>query len=142
MEKKKTGRTRAAKTTAKAAAEKAVEVTVAAAEKVSETAAEVAEKVSAADLPAKAEKAVEKAAEKVPAKKTTARRTAVKETVYLQYMGKEINQNDIIEEVKKIWTEQLGKKASEMKTLAVYLKPEENTAYYVINDEVRGSVQI
>lgn len=62
--------------------------------------------------------------------------------MYLQYMGKEINQNDIIEEVKKIWTEQLGKKASEMKTLAVYLKPEENTAYYVINDEVRGSVQI
>ena len=36
----------------------------------------------------------------------------------------------------------MGKKVSEMKSLTLYLKPEENKAYYVINDEITGSVEI
>ena len=70
------------------------------------------------------------------------KKTTLKKTVYLQYLGKEIDQQDIEEKVKSIWTATMGKKVSEMKSLTLYLKPEENKAYYVINDEITGSVEI
>ena len=35
-----------------------------------------------------------------------------------------------------------GHKASAVKKLAVYLKPEEGKAYYVVNDEVNGSIDL
>ena len=35
-----------------------------------------------------------------------------------------------------------GKKAEELKSLKVYVKPEEFTAYYVINDDVTGSIDL
>lgn len=130
----------AAKTTA--AAKETVEKTAAAAkaavEKVNEAVAEVVEKApeTAANLVEKAE-AVEKVVKKAAPKKTT-----LKKTVYLQYLGKEIDQQDIEEKVKSIWTATMGKKVSEMKSLTLYLKPEENKAYYVINDEMTGSVEI
>lgn len=130
----------AAKTTA--AAKETVEKTAAAAkaavEKVNEAVAEVVEKApeTAANLVEKAE-AVEKVVKKAAPKKTT-----LKKTVYLQYLGKEIDQQDIEEKVKSIWTATMGKKVSEMKSLTLYLKPEENKAYYVINDEITGSVEI
>ncbi len=76
------------------------------------------------------------------AKETVEKKTTLKKTVYLQYLGKEIDQQDIEEKVKSIWTETMGKKVSEMKSLTLYLKPEENKAYYVINDEITGSVEI
>ena len=34
------------------------------------------------------------------------------------------------------------KKAEELKSLKVYVKPEEFTAYYVINDDVTGSIDL
>ena len=75
-------------------------------------------------------------------KKAAPKKTTLKKTVYLQYLGKEIDQQDIEEKVKSIWTATMGKKVSEMKSLTLYLKPEENKAYYVINDEITGSVEI
>ena len=72
-------------------------------------------------------------------KKTAAKRTrkaAVKESVYLQYLGKELNSADIVE---------TAKKASGVETITsitVYLKPEENKAYYVVNGDVTGSVEL
>lgn len=132
----------ATKTTAaaKAAAEKAAEKMTAAAEKVTEAVTEAVEKApeTAANLAEKAEKAVET----VSAKKPAAKRTVLKETVYLQYMGKEIDQKTITDKVKAVWTDTLNRKVSEMKTLTLYLKPEENKAYYVINDDVSGSVEL
>ena len=38
-----------------------------------------------------------------------------------------------------VWDE---KKAEELKSLKVYVKPEEFTAYYVINDDVTGSIDL
>ena len=104
-----------------------------------------------------AEKTTEKAAEakttetakKAPAKKTTARKTPAKRTttkkaavvteeVYLQYAGKEFSSADLTAKVKEIWKE-MGKKAADLKDIKVYVKPEENAAYYVINNEETGS---
>ena len=89
------------------------------------------------------------AAKKAPAKKTTARKTPAKRTttkkaavvteeVYLQYAGKEFSSADLTAKVKEIWKE-MGKKAADLKDIKVYVKPEENAAYYVINNEETGS---
>lgn len=120
---------RTTKTTAKA-----VE---AVAETVKETVKEAAVKVE--EAAAETKKAVKTAAKST---KTAAKKTVVKETVYLQYMGKEINKEDIMKQVKEIWTKQLKNKVGDMKTVTLYLKPEENMAYYVINGDVTGSVEM
>ena len=88
-------------------------------------------------------KAVETAVEQAPAKKkTTTAKKAVAETVYLQYLGKEINKADLMKQVKDIWTKELKNKVGDMKSVTLYLKPEENKAYYVINEEVTGSIDM
>ena len=124
-----------AKATASQATEtvgKTVEKAVQAAEKTTKAVAEKAEEVK---------EAVKETA-KAPAKRTTTRKTAVKETVYLQYLGKEINKDDLVKQVKDIWTKELKNKAGDLKSVTLYLKPEENMAYYVINDDVTGSIAL
>ena len=128
-----------AKATASQATEtvaKTVEKAVKAAEKTTKAVAEKAEEVKEA-----VKEAVKETA-KAPAKRTTTRKTAVKETVYLQYLGKEINKDDLVKQVKDIWTKELKNKAGDLKSVTLYLKPEENMAYYVINDDVTGSIAL
>ena len=111
---------------------KTVEKAVKAAEKTTKAVAEKAEEVK---------EAVKETA-KAPAKRTSTRKTAVNETVYLQYLGKEINKDDLVKQVKDIWTNELKNKAGDLKSVTLYLKPEENMAYYVINDDVTGSIAL
>ena len=89
--------------------------------------------------------AAKKTAEKsASAKKPAVKRTAAKKTasvnaeVYVQFWGKEVYAKDIVESVKKIWTDEMGKKESELKDLKVYIKPEDNGAHYVINGDITG----
>ena len=63
-----------------------------------------------------------------------------KTSFYLQYMGKEISTEEITQKVHEAW-KTLGKNVDEIKTLNVYLKPEEAAAYYVINEETTGKVR-
>ena len=89
-------------------------------------------------------------AKKPAAKKTTTKRTATKVTekkqpavnteVYVQFWGKEVYAKDLVESVKKIWTEEMGKDASELLDLKIYIKPEDNGAHYVINGEITGFI--
>lgn len=120
------------KTTAAKAGEKAVKA-------VTETVKEAAKKVE--EVTADTKKAVKSTAAKT-ATKTAAKKAVVKETVYLQYMGKEINKEDIMKSVKEVWTKELKNKVGDMKSVTLYLKPEENKAYYVINGDVTGSVEM
>lgn len=76
-----------------------------------------------------------------PAKKPAARKP-VKETVYLQYLGKEIDKDELTKQVKAVWTKQMKRKVSELESMTLYLKPEENMVYYVINGEVTGSIDL
>ena len=89
-----------------------------------------------------AKKAAEEAVKKAPAKRTAAKKADIKETIYLQYLGKEIDKDDIMKQIKEVWTKQLKKKVGDIKTVAIYLKPEENAAYYVVNGDVTGSVEL
>lgn len=95
----------------------------------------------------------EKAAEKkVPAKKTAAKKTAAKKApakkaelkteMYLQFYGKEYSDKEILQKVKEIWTKVLKNKVGDMKDVKIYLKPEESKAYYVINGDTTGEVNL
>ena len=86
----------------------------------------------------------EETGKKAPVKKTTttARKTtekkavkAVTKKVNLQFAGKDIAMDDIEAKVKATWMEETGKAESEITEIEIYVKPEENAAYYVINGE-------
>ena len=104
--------------------------------KIEETAAEVKKETA---KPAEKKTAVKKPAIRKPA---AAKKTGVKETIYLQYLGKEINKDDVIKSVKDVWTKQMKQKVGDLKSIDLYLKPEENAVYYVINGDVTGSLDI
>ena len=132
-----------------AAAEKPVEKTVSAEPDKKTVKTTKATAAAAVKAPAK-EKAAEKAVKaektekevKTTAAKAPAKKTTVKETVYLQYLGKEIDKDDLMKQVKEIWTKEQKRKVSDLKSVSLYLKPEENAAYYVINDEVSGKIEL
>lgn len=73
--------------------------------------------------------------------KNTETKAAGKVNIFYQFSNHQIEQQDIISMIKSQWKEQ-GNKVKDLKDLVVYLKPEEQTAYYVINASVKGSVAI
>ena len=130
----------AGKKTVEKAAKPAVETEAVKAE-ATKAAAKTTEKAAEAKTTETAKKAPAKktTARKTPAKRTTTKKAAVvTEEVYLQYAGKEFSSADLTAKVKEIWKE-MGKKAADLKDIKVYVKPEENAAYYVINNEETGS---
>ncbi len=64
----------------------------------------------------------------------------VKTTLFVQYFGKEVAEKDMIASVKKAWT-QAGNKVGDIKTITLYVKPEESAVYYVINGTETGKVE-
>ena len=65
----------------------------------------------------------------------------MKADIILEYNGKQTPDKDLIAAAKKDFVNS-GKKASEAKTVEVYVKPEENKAYYVINSDFTGSIDL
>ncbi len=82
------------------------------------------------------------AEKKAPAKKAPAKKAAVKEEVVLQFDGKEIKTADLMKQVKTIWTKELKKKVGDMKSVSLYVKPEECAVYYVVNGDVTGKIEL
>lgn len=82
---------------------------------------------------AEAPKAEAKKAEE-PKKETAKRTTAkdIKTSVVVQFAGKEVTEKDLIAAVKKAYTKK-GNKVGDIKTIEIYVKPEESAAYYVVN---------
>ena len=87
----------------------------------------------------KAEKVEKEVAEKKPAAKRTTKK-AVKTTFVVQAAGKEVSMEEAVERVKEAWTA-AGNKAADLKEIAVYVKPEEEAIYYVVNGDVTGKVE-
>ena len=124
----------------KEAAKKEVKTTVA-----EETAEKVTavEKVAEKAAEAKAAKAAKaETAEKAEPKKTPGRKAAVKEEFVLEFAGKQITQEEIKKKVKENWTKVQKNKIKDIKTIKVFLQPENSCAYYTINDEGNDSYKI
>lgn len=127
----------------KAVDTKAAEVKTAPAEAKKTTAAKpAAEKKAAAPkktAPAKKAAAPKAAEEKKAAapKKTAAKKPAVKKevqsSVFIEYAGKQIVAKDVLEAAKNAY--EAMNKGVAIETIEIYVKPEENAAYYVVNGE-------
>ena len=107
---------------------------------------EAAKKVPAKKAPVK--KAA--AAKKEPAAKETVKKAAapekteevkaeVKANVNFQFSGKSYTPDDLLNICKDVWKYDLNGKEEDFKSVELYVKPEENTTYYVINGDVTGS---
>ncbi len=141
------------KTVAVKPAAKAVAATKDVAEKAVEVKKEVVAEVkeAAKEVKASAKKAVEKKApakkavaekketvKKAPAVKKETVKKVAKSVVTLEYKGNAYTEESLIQSAKDVWVYDLGKDLKDFKTVELYVKPEENTVYYVINKEVTG----
>lgn len=80
-----------------------------------------------------------KAVEKKPATRRTAKKESAAE-IYIQYLGKELSTKNVLENIKNLWTGEMGRKEKDLKDVKVYIKPEENKAYFVINGNETGYI--
>ena len=92
------------------------------------------------------EAAVKKTAAKTTTKKTTTTRTrkaaAVKESVSIQFAGKDYTTEQLVKIAKDVWEFDLKKDPTEFKEVQLFVKPEEAKAYYVINGTETGSFEL
>ena len=150
---------RAAKKAAKAAEAKAVQVKpeVKAAEikteeakaeiKTAEVKAEPAKKVGrprkSQDAAAKTEKKPAAKSNKAAAKTAKTAKADKEEAlgvnVVVEFNGTQRKVDDIVAKIKDEWVA-AGHRLSNIKTLDVYVKPQDYTAYYVINGKIEGKV--
>ena len=114
------------------------------AEKTVEAPETVTEKATAKKTTRKT--AAKKTAAKTTTRKTTARKTTSKKAasemnkeVHIQFAGNDILAKDLVSKAAAVWTEEMGKKAEDIKDIKVYANVDEGAAYYVINEDVRGS---
>ena len=77
------------------------------------------------------------AKEKAPA----AKKTAVNEEIYVQFGNNEVLTKDIVEKVKKAYVA-VGHKADSIQDVRVYVKPEENMVYYVVNNDYASGISL
>ena len=65
----------------------------------------------------------------------------MKQQMFLQFNEQEVELSTVEANVKKDWKE-AGKKLSEIESLDIYVKPQEGKAYYVVNKEIEGKVDL
>ncbi len=127
-----------AKAESKATATKAAEKPAkeAAKTKTSKTAPKAVDSAAKETTAKAAPKKVEKKTEKKTAEKkttTTTKAASIKSSMVLQVLGKEISEKELVAQIKKAWTSQFKGKIKDIKTIDIYVKPEDNRAYFVIN---------
>ena len=133
-------------TVATEVATEVAEVATEVASEVAEVAEEVATEVSeVAESPRKkgGRKPMTEAEKKVAAKKRAEEIEAAKNlkpTVILQYQGRNLDIQQITENTKIAFKS--VKKRTRITDLKVYVKPEENAAYYVVNGDFDGKIDL
>lgn len=145
------------KTTAKVVA-KAAPAVKAAEEKKPEVKAAAPDKEAEAKKAAPAAKAEKKApAKKAPAKKAEVKKAAapaaktaekkapvkkaakVEETVNFQFSGKSYTPDDLMKIFRDVWKYDMNGREEDIRNVELYVKPEENTTYFVVNGSITGS---
>ena len=91
---------------------------------------------------AKKETAKKETAKKAPAKKPAAKKAELKSEISVQFGGKSYSQDDLLKIAKDVWKYDLKQKAADLTSVELYVKPEENMVYYVMNKEITGSFYI
>lgn len=95
--------------------------------------------------PAKAEvKAEAKKTEtaKAEPKKAAAKKAEAKSELHVQFGGKSYADADLFKIARDVWKYDLKQKAGDLTSIELYVKPEENLVYYVMNKDFTGSFNI
>lgn len=87
-----------------------------------------------------AKKTADEAKKVTESAKKAAKKVAVKET-YIQFAGAEFKESDIVAKVEEAFKAE-GHRVSSIRSMELYVKPEERAAYYVINEKVSGKVDL
>lgn len=58
----------------------------------------------------------------------------MKSNFYVEFYGKQVSEDALLDEAKKLWTN-AGRKAADLKSITLYVKPEDNQVYCVFNDD-------
>lgn len=140
---KKNSNLTSAKEAAKSVAEKVIKST----EETAEAAIKVASDAVKKENMEKTINAVKDTAKHVKSKATKAASSA-KKTIskkvdvafYVQYEGKEVSKHTILEKIHDEWVK--SHKLSELKTLDVYFKVEDNTAYCLVNGKINIDLKL
>lgn len=90
--------------------------------------------------------AVKEEVKKAPKKKATRKAAAKKQSeseteVFVEYYGQQSSVEEITNKVKEVFVSE-GHRVSTIKSLKLYLKPEDGFAYYVINEKFAGRVPL
>jgi len=93
-------------------------------------------KGTAKNVKSKATKAAASAS--TVAKKTVAKKVDI--AFYVQYQGKEVSKQTLLDKIHEEWLK--SHKLSEIKTLDIYLKVEDDTAYCLINGEINMDLKL
>lgn len=125
------------KETVKAETRKVVAAAKTETKKAAATAKTETKKVAAAVKAAPKKTTAKKTTKKTTARKAETKKAATKEatktTVVVEFYGKQVNTADIVAKAEKAYKD--SHKDADIKTLDVYVKPEEDAAYYVVNGE-------
>lgn len=65
---------------------------------------------------------------------------AIKTKIELQYGDKSVSQDDLVSRAKKAFEEKYSVKG--LKSMELYVKPEDGKAYYVVNHEMTGDIEL
>ena len=75
-------------------------------------------------------------------KKTAEKKAgAVKEEIFLQFGNQEVFAADVVERVKSAYIAE-GHATESIEKVRVYIKPEENMIYYVVNDDYASGISL
>lgn len=136
------------KTETKAAEVKAAPVVEEKAVEVKETEKKAPAKKTAAKTTTKKAAAPKKEAAKketeakATTKKTTTKAAKKEVKIAIQFADKNYTSEDLANIANDVWVYDYNKKASELKDVQLYVKPEESKVYYVFNNEIVGDFNI
>lgn len=127
--------------TLKAAETKAVEAVAKVVEAKTAEKAESAEEKKTEKVTDTVKKAVKKVTTAKKEKAEKAPATVTGAEVYVQFSGNEAGVIDVVAKAKEAFAAE-GHKTTAIKNIRIYLKPEENAAYYVVNEKFAGKVEL
>ncbi len=73
--------------------------------------------------------------------KTETKKVEKKDEVFVQFAGEEFVVEDVMDKAKAAYVAE-GHRACAIKSVRLYIKPEERKAYYVINDKAAGCIEL
>lgn len=75
-------------------------------------------------------------------KPSVKKKAEVKTEVYVQFSGKSLSQAELVKTAQDVWQYDMNMKAEDFKSVEIYVKPEENMAYFVVNKKFQASFSL